>query len=123
MEGVGIAALALRFLSSKEKTQIVELAKKDAIARRDAGERPEARRADLHKRLSGYSSVEIKQAIEILEESDSEALTLDDVRRVWDRVSVALDHHSGDEKEVADLQVLEIMLAEAGRYGPAERQS
>jgi hypothetical protein len=42
---------------------------------------------------------------------------------VWDRVSVALDHHAGDENEVADLQILEITLAEAGRYGPAEQQS
>lgn len=114
-EGRGMAALAIRFLSSDEKDKLVELAKQDAIAKRDAGSRPKVKRSYLESRLKGYRYTEIGHALEIISESTSEDLSLEDVRRVWDRVSVTLDHHDG--AEASDLPQLEKELAEAGRFG------
>lgn len=114
-EGRGMAALAIRFLSSVEKAKLVELAKQDAIAKRDAGTRPKVKRSDLELRLKGYPYTEISHALEIISESTSEDVSLEDVRRVWDRVSVTLDHH--DSVAVSDLPQLEKVLAKAGRFG------
>lgn len=114
-EGRGMAAMAIRFLSSDEKDKLVELAKQDAIAKRDAGSRPKIKRRDLQRRLKGYPYTEISHALEIISESASEDVSLEDVRRVWDRVSVTIDHH--DSAVVSDLPQLEKELAKAGRFG------
>jgi hypothetical protein len=120
IEASGLTSLAVFFLSEAEKQRIVEMARNDANNMRDAGERPIIVRADLVLRLQRYSVIETSQALEILAESDSEWLTLEDVRRVWDRVSVALDHHSSGINSLSDLELLENELSTAGRYGPAE---
>ena len=115
LEGTGITRLAIAFLSEPERQKIADLAREDAIAKRDAGSRPEVKRAEIVQRLQGYDFVEIAHALEVLSESDSAILELEEVRNVWDRVSVALDHH--DCEHLPALQQLEKELAEAGRFG------
>lgn len=115
LEGTGITRLAIAFLSEPERRKIADLAREDAIAKRDAGTRPEVNRAEIVQRLQGYDFVEIAHALEVLSESDSVILELEEVRSVWDRVSVALDHH--DSEQLPALQHLEKELAEAGRFG------
>lgn len=114
-EGRGMTALAIIFLTYDEKNKLVEIANQHAIAKRDAGSRPRVKRSDLERRLKGYPYPEIGHALEIVLESTSDELSLDDVRRVWDRVSVTLDDH--DSAIVSDLPQLEIELAKAGRFG------
>lgn len=114
-EGQGLSALAIKFLSASERNKLVEIAKQDAIAKRDAGSRPKVKRSDLMSRLKGYPYTEISHALEIISESTSDELSLEDVRKVWDRVSVALDHHAS--AEISDLALLEKELAKAGRFG------
>lgn len=115
-EGRGITSLAIRFLSAHERDKLVDLSKQDAIAKRDAGNRPKVKRSDLKQRLSGYDDyIEIKHAMVIIAESSSDELSLEDVRRVWDRVSVTLDRY--EKSDISDLSLLETELAEAGRFG------
>jgi hypothetical protein len=112
----GIPAIAIKLLSAEEKAKLVELAKEDAIARIDAGERPEIERAHLKSQLEEFAEfAEIGHALEIIAESDSRILSLEDVRRVWDRVSVAIDHNDADM--LTGMASLEQALSEAGRFG------
>jgi len=50
-------------------------------------------RSELQSKLNGYEFKEIQQAKEVLSESNDELVNLVDIRRIWERVSVALDHH------------------------------
>ena len=114
----GIPAVAIKLLSAEEKAKLVELAKEDAIARRDAGERPSIERAHLKSQLEQFvEHAEIGHALEIIAESDSKILSLGYVRRVWDRVSVTIDHNDADM--LTGLVPLEQELSEAGRFGEA----
>lgn len=116
-EARGMTTLAIKCLSDAERQKLVEIAKQDAIAKRDAGTRPQVLRNDLVQRLTGYEYTKIHQALEILGESSSAVLSLEDVRRVWDRVIVTLDHPGGDDKDLSDLEILETELSKAGRFG------
>ena len=107
--------LAIYFLSSCERIKIAEIAKKNAIEKRDAGTRPELNRKNMIEKLTPYNFPEIDDAMEILRESDCPVLALKDVREVWDRVSVALDHH--DCEKLPGLMAIEKELSLAGRFG------
>lgn len=116
-EARGMTSLAIKCLSVAERQKLVDIAKQDAIAKRDAGTRPQVLRKDLVQLLTGYGHDEIHHALEILNESNSDVLELEDVRRVWDRVSVTLDHHAGDDNDLSELRILETELSKAGRFG------
>lgn len=120
-EGRGMTSLAIKCLSVAERQKLVEIAKQDAIAKRDAGARPQVLRKDLVQRLTRYEYTEIHQALEILGEPSSTVLSLEDVRRVWDRVSVTLDHPGSNGGDLSDLQILEVELSEAGRFGDLKK--
>lgn len=117
-EGRGIVGIAIRWLSQEERAALVELARREAISKRDAGHRSKVKRSLLADRLACYAFIEIAQALEILSESNTQYLSLEDVRRVWDRVSNALDHHDCDM--LPDLLYLENDLAKAGRFGDSQ---
>lgn len=115
----GFTGLIARLLSDSDKAELADLSRKQAIADRDAGYRPDIGCDYLKERLQGYEHVEIQQALDIVVNSDSEFLTLNEARRVWDRVSVTLDQHSDGEPDgdLAGLWKLEEELSKAGRYG------
>lgn len=110
-EARGITYLAIKCLSAAEQQQLVEIAKHNAIAKRDAGTRPLVIRKEIVQRLGKFSLPEIHQAHEILAESNDNALSLEEVRRIWNRVSVALDQHKGDGPEFLKLQQIEFELS------------
>tara|TARA_B100002003_G_C14105441_1_gene531713 strand:+ start:249 stop:482 length:234 start_codon:yes stop_codon:yes gene_type:complete len=72
-------------------------------------------RSYLKKRLEGYDTKdvpEIEHALEILNSSDSDEVSNDEIGDIWERVSKAIDHKYSDDDD-HDAWQLETELAKA----------
>jgi hypothetical protein len=76
-------------------------------------------RQKLVETLKNYNFIETNHALDILDESLENQVSYRDIRRVWDRVSKALDHHQEDENHLKGLQELEQSLADCGHLSNA----
>ncbi|WP_270820027.1 hypothetical protein [Aeromonas sp. Y311-2] len=65
--------------------------------------------------LSRYPFLETSQALEMLADSQDEALCMQEVLAIWDRVSTCLDHHETDDRS-GELRRLENELAAKGTF-------
>jgi len=74
------------------------------------------KRSTLIFKLNGYNYSEIEQAREILTEFTDAHVNIKDLRLIWDRVSVAIDHHVDDDNPLTGLLSLENELSEVVSY-------
>lgn len=70
-------------------------------------------RTEIMLKLLKYNYTEIQQAREIISESEKNKVNINDLRRVWDRISVAIDHHIDDDNPLTELIAFEKNLSDA----------
>jgi hypothetical protein len=80
-------------------------------------------RQGLIERLKTYDATnvpEVSHSLEILESSSEEAVSIDEIRDLWERVSKAIDHkYSNDKNHDAWKLETELAAASLQHYGDA----